>query len=65
MLFKNRRIAGLSQKQAESIIAYREKNNGIYNRDEILKIKGIGQVAYQNCCGFLRINPETLDRLVI
>ena len=52
-------------KQAQSVIDYRRKNNGIKNRQELLKIKGIGQIAYKNACGFLRILPDTLQDVIV
>ena len=54
-----RQVAGLTQKQAENVIEYREKHNGIINRKELLTIKGIGQKTYQNCAGFVRITQDT------
>ncbi|XP_066912868.1 S1 RNA-binding domain-containing protein 1-like [Clytia hemisphaerica] len=59
-----KRISGLSTKQAQAIIEYRTKKNGIHNRQELLQIKGIGQISYKNACGFLRILPDTLQEVI-
>ena len=51
-------MAGLSQKQAQSVIEYRNVNGSFINREELKLVKGIGAVAYQNCAGFVRIIPK-------
>lgn len=53
------RVAGLSQKRAEAIIQHRIKNGPFKSREEVLKVKGIGKVAFKNCAGFLRIDQLT------
>jgi competence ComEA-like helix-hairpin-helix protein len=52
-------IAGLSEKRAEAIIQHRVKNGPFQSREDILKVKGIGKIAYKNCGGFLRIDSKT------
>ncbi|MDQ7823272.1 MAG: Tex family protein [Candidatus Eremiobacteraeota bacterium] len=48
-------ISGLSDKVARSIVEHR-KNHGFYkSRGELLKVKGLGPKAYEQCAGFLRI----------
>lgn len=54
-------VAGLSQKRAEAIIQHRIKNGPFQSRNDILKVKGIGKVAFENCAGFLRIDPNTAE----
>ena len=48
-------IAGISSKTAKAIVEYREENGEFKNRKELLKVKGLGPKAYQQCAGFLRI----------
>ena len=48
-------MAGISQKQAEAIVEYREKTGSFINRKELQSVKGIGKVTYRNCAGFVRI----------
>lgn len=57
-------IAGINKKTAKSLVAYRHEKGGIQKRVEILKVKGIGQAAYTQAAGFLRVthSPEPLDR---
>jgi uncharacterized protein len=52
-----RYISGLTSKTAENIIRYREKHGIFHNRIQLTKISGLGEVAYQQSAGFLRI-PE-------
>lgn len=48
-------IAGISSKIAKSIVEYREENGEFKNRKTLLKVKGLGPKAFQQCAGFLRI----------
>lgn len=47
-------VAGLNSGVAKSIVEYR-KNNKFTSREELLKVKKLGDKAYQQCAGFLRI----------
>ncbi|KAB0794768.1 hypothetical protein PPYR_00282 [Photinus pyralis] len=52
-----RHIAGLSDKRASRIIQYRE-DHGLYkSRMELKKVKGIGSKIFEQCAGFLRVEP--------
>lgn len=57
-------VAGLNKTTAKSIIDYRELNGGITNRKELLKVKGLGQKAYEQAAGFIRVSKSKniLDR---
>lgn len=48
-------VAGLNQKLAEKIIAYKEANGPFYSRGQLLKVAGLGLKTYEQCVGFLRI----------
>lgn len=48
-------ISGITAKSASNIVAYREKIGPFKNREELKKIDGIGDVAFQQAAGFLRI----------
>ncbi|MBF0263825.1 MAG: RNA-binding transcriptional accessory protein [Gammaproteobacteria bacterium] len=52
-LLKN--VAGLSSSVAANIVAYREENGVFNNRKELKKIPRLGDKAYKQCAGFLRI----------
>lgn len=56
-------IAGISPSIAENIVTFREENGKFKNRKELLKVKRLGQKAYEQCAGFLRVTDgkEPLD----
>ena len=63
-LLKN--IAGISSKIAENIIAYREKKR-FTSREELKKVSGLGEKAYQQAAGFIRVadSKEILDNTAV
>jgi uncharacterized protein len=48
-------IAGLGPKLAENIVAHRQKNGLFKSRADILAVERMGQKAYEQAAGFLRI----------
>lgn len=54
-----RYIAGLNATRAENIIKHRMENGPFKTRDEIKKVKSIGPKTYEQCAGFIRIDPVT------
>ncbi len=56
------RVAGLNASVAENIVKYREENGPFSARRQILKVKGLGAKAYEQCAGFLRV-PESKNVL--
>jgi uncharacterized protein len=48
-------IAGLGPKLAENIVAHRQKNGLFKSRTELLSVERMGQKAYEQAAGFLRI----------
>ena len=48
-------VSGIGSKRAENIIQYRVKNGVFKSKNELLKVKGIGSYAYEQCAGFIRI----------
>ena len=56
-------VAGIGPKLANEVIAYRDKQGVFKTRSELLKVKGLGAKAFQQCSGFLRIREgvEALD----
>jgi len=50
-------VAGINGRVAENIVKYREENGMINTRSDLKKIKGLGDKAFTQCAGFLRI-PE-------
>jgi uncharacterized protein len=51
-------ISGINSAIAKNIVEYREQNGKFKSRKEILKVKRLGDKAYEQCAGFLRI-PES------
>ena len=45
------------------LLHYREEIGGFKSRKELLKVKRLGQKAYEQCAGFLRVmeSKEPLD----
>ena len=56
-------ISGLNKASASEIVNYRNSNGKFSNRKQLLKVKKIGEKAYEQCAGFLRIidGEEPLD----
>lgn len=54
-----KRIAGLTLARAKGIIEWRTMNGAFTNRKQLMKVKGIGSKSFEQCAGFIRINPDT------
>jgi uncharacterized protein len=48
-------VAGVGAKVARAIVEYREKSGAFTSKQELLKVKGLGAKAYEQCAGFFRI----------
>lgn len=48
------RVAGLNRRQAEAVVAYRERNGLFMSRSEIRNVAGVGARTIQQAVGFLR-----------
>ncbi|CUQ10811.1 RNA-binding transcriptional accessory protein [Clostridium baratii] len=48
-------ISGINSSIAENIVAYREEVGEFKSRRELLKVKRLGQKAFEQCAGFLRV----------
>ncbi|TPE57751.1 S1 RNA-binding domain-containing protein [[Mycoplasma] falconis] len=53
-------ISGLSLTMAKNIVAYRQENGKFTNRKQLKKVKGIGDKAYEQAVGFLRIHDSNV-----
>ena len=49
-------VAGLNSGVAKNIVAYREENGRFKSRKQLLKVPKLGEKAYTQCAGFLRID---------
>jgi uncharacterized protein len=50
-------ISGLSSRTAANIVKYRDENGKFIRREELMQVPGLGEIAFQQAAGFLRI-PE-------
>ncbi len=48
-------VSGINNTIAKNIVKYRDENGEIKERKELLKVPKLGQVAYKQCAGFIRI----------
>ncbi|KAJ7984975.1 hypothetical protein DPEC_G00360340 [Dallia pectoralis] len=55
-----RHVAGLNAGRAKSIVEWRETNGPFMNREQLRLVKGLGPKSFQQCAGFIRINPNSL-----
>lgn len=61
------RVAGVSKTVSKNIVAYREQNGRFANRKQLLKVKGLGPKAFEQCAGFLRVpdSENLFDRTAV
>ena len=55
-------VSGIGPSLAENIIEYRSEHGAYRTRKELLKVKRLGDKAFEQCAGFLRI-PDAADPL--
>ncbi len=48
-------IAGINATVAKNIVAYREENGAFTSRTQLKKVPKLGDKAYEQCAGFLRV----------
>ena len=48
-------VAGIGPALADNIVEYRSKNGAYTSRNELLKVKRLGDKAFEQCAAFLRI----------
>ncbi len=60
-------VSGLGEQIAQNIIEYRSENGSFNSRKELKKVKRLGDKAFEQCAGFLRIrNAENpLDNTAV
>lgn len=52
-------VAGINSTIAKNIVTYRNENGAFKNRKELLKVSRLGNAAFVQCAGFLRIANGT------
>mgnify|MGYP005839955609 CR=1 FL=1 len=62
-----RYVSGIGDTLAQNIIAYRKENGDFKNRKELLKVPRLGNKAFEQSAGFLRINDgnQVLDKTAV
>lgn len=60
-------ISGINSTIAQNIVSYREENGKFKGRNELKKVKRLGDKAFQQCAGFLRVmeSKEPLDNTAV
>ncbi len=48
-------VSGINKTIAKNIVKYRDDNGCIKERKELLKVPKLGNVAYEQCAGFIRV----------
>lgn len=48
-------VSGIGPTIAENIVAFRKENGRFTNRKQLLKVPRLGEKAYEQCAGFLRV----------
>ncbi len=56
------RVAGVNSTVAKNIVSYREENGAFTSRTQLKKVNKLGEKAFQQCAGFLRV-PESKNVL--
>lgn len=51
-------ISGIGEKMAENIVKYRSENGGFTSRNELKKVPRLGEKAFQQAAGFLRVRES-------
>ena len=51
-------VSGINTNMAKKIVQWRSQNGEFRSRDQLLKVKGLGEKAFQQCAGFVRIMPK-------
>lgn len=60
-------VSGLGTQLAKNIVEYRAKNGAFRSRDELKKVPRLGEKAFEQCAGFLRIaeSENPLDNTAV
>ena len=61
------RVSGVGPSLAKAIVAWRDEHGGFKSREDLKQVKGLGEKAFEQCAGFLRIRgaENPLDRSAV
>jgi len=48
-------VSGIGKNVAKNIVQYRTKNGSFKDKNELMKVSGLGEKTFEQCAGFLRI----------
>jgi uncharacterized protein len=62
-----KQVSGLTSKTAQAVVKYRAEHGMFHNRQQLLKVPGIGPKAFEQAAGFLRIRggDQPLDQSAV
>ena len=52
-------VSGINASVAKNIVAYRDEQGSFKNRSQLMKVARLGQAAFTQCAGFLRIKGSS------
>ncbi|HOT21083.1 MAG TPA: Tex family protein [Sedimentibacter sp.] len=60
-------VSGITKTISKNLVKYREENGKFVNRQELMKVKMLGDKAFEQCAGFLRISDgdNPLDKTAV
>ena len=60
-------VSGIGPALADKIVAHRNRNGAFSSREALHEVKGLGDKAFEQCAGFLRVRESTnpLDRSAV
>ena len=60
-------VSGIGPALADKIVEHRNRNGAFADRQSLLKVKGLGEKAFEQCAGFLRVreSKNPLDRSAV
>jgi uncharacterized protein len=60
-------VSGITKTISKNLVKYREENGKFVNRQELMKVKMLGDKAFEQCAGFLRITDgdNPLDKTAV
>ncbi|XP_028417697.1 S1 RNA-binding domain-containing protein 1-like [Dendronephthya gigantea] len=59
-----KRIAGLNERKAKEIIAWRDSNGPFRSREQLKLVKGVGEKTFEQCAGFVRIFHHSPEEII-
>ncbi|XP_077540757.1 S1 RNA-binding domain-containing protein 1 isoform X2 [Haemaphysalis longicornis] len=57
-----KKVSGLNAGTARSIVEWRSTQGPFCNRQQLLSVKRLGNKAFEQCAGFVKVFPETATR---